>query len=245
MNEKDLLLCNGNIVNYFDHNYSFIVSGIGLRIEEDVIITNNSKTWEHKVKKQDKIIRITNKHGSFDLDVIEKKKSIEVLHSPNLPKFYSNSSSINIVPQSYLYNLNTELKFIVTDDYSCRIIPFDGLYRYIKVSSRTNIIKNISSQEETAIEALREMISERDFRKYLRDGFILVKGKSGKIYQIFRQYQHIKVWKHGRITEEICIGFKNGKIPLTDKVLAFKIMIETDENDFWKFGNIYKMNIAA
>jgi hypothetical protein len=111
-----------------------------------------------------------------------------------------------------------------------------------------NDLKDITIQEfeQTALETLREMISEREFRNYLRYGFILVRGQSGRIYQIFKNKQHTKVWEQGKLVEEICVRIEgNVHVPPTDNVIAFKTMIETSEDFFKSSGNIYKMDKTA
>ena len=111
----------------------------------------------------------------------------------------------------------------------------------IIVKSRALPIVNESPQENKAIETLREMISEQEFRKYLKYGFILVRGKSDLTYQVFRNKSHTMVWKNGKVIEEICIRIKDKNIPPTDNVIAFKTIIETNETNFHKLGNVYKM----
>lgn len=115
----------------------------------------------------------------------------------------------------------------------------------IIVKSRAMPIYGASQSEMVAIESLREMITEADFRKYLVHGFILVKGQSGRIYQIFRNRAHTIVWEKGTVVEEVCVRIRSHKIPLTDNVIAFKILIETSEEEFKKLGNVYNMAEAA
>lgn len=107
-------------------------------------------------------------------------------------------------------------------------------------SQRGRVIKSKEENEQTAIETLREMITEKDFRKYIKYGFLLVRGESGAIYQIFRDNWHTKVWKSGKMVEEICVRLKRG-VPPTDNIIAFKTLIESSEEDFKKLGNVYKM----
>jgi hypothetical protein len=111
----------------------------------------------------------------------------------------------------------------------------------IHVKSRARFYQTFPRNEWTAIETLREMITEKDFRKFLRYGFILVRGQSGRVYQVFRDRCHTKVWENGRVVEEVCVYLKDGKIPLTDKLIAFKTIIETSEEEFRRLGNVYKM----
>jgi hypothetical protein len=116
---------------------------------------------------------------------------------------------------------------------------------HIWIKSRADEIRNISGNEKVAMRTLRDMISEADFRKYMKYGFISVKAKSGKIYQIFRNRLHTKVYLQGELVEEICVMMKGSNIPPTDKIIAFKTIIETDENAFKKMGNVYPMKKAA
>lgn len=118
----------------------------------------------------------------------------------------------------------------------------------IQIKSRASSIEKYpgeSEPERRALETLREIISEEEFRKYLRYGFVLVKGKSGATYQIFRNASHCKVWLNGQLIEEVCVRIKDEQVPKTDKIIAFKTIIETSEEQFKKLGNVYKMAKAA
>ena len=115
----------------------------------------------------------------------------------------------------------------------------------IHVKSRAQKLSNIPANEQIAMDTLREMISETEFRKYLKYGFVLVPGKSGNVYQVFRNDSHTRVWRGGKVIEEICVRISYGvKAPTTDNVIAFKTMIEADEKEFKKIGNVYKMEAA-
>jgi len=105
---------------------------------------------------------------------------------------------------------------------------------------------NPERNEALAIETLREMITEEEFKRFIARGFITVQGRSGKTYQIFRNNWHTKVWVGGKLVEEICVRI-SGKVkaPATDNLIAFKAMIEADEEEFRKIGNVYKFNRAA
>jgi len=115
----------------------------------------------------------------------------------------------------------------------------------IIVKSRTRPLNGISDQEWKAIDTLREMITESEYRKYIKYGFLLVRGISGRIYQVFRENQHTKVWKDGKLIEEICVRIADRGIPETDSVIALKIMIETNEDEARKMANVYPMKKAA
>jgi hypothetical protein len=112
------------------------------------------------------------------------------------------------------------------------------------VKSRAQEISKIPSNEWMAIQTLRDMITETEYRKYLKDGFISIKGQSGKIYKISKHGWHTKVFLKGDLIEEICVRLK-GDVPPTDNVIAFKTMIETDEEYFASLGNRYIMKKVA
>jgi hypothetical protein len=115
----------------------------------------------------------------------------------------------------------------------------------VVVKSRADEMREISPQEQVAMDTLREMISEADYRKYLKYGFVVVKGDSGDSYQIFRNRQHLKVWRKNVLVEEICVRIKDWGVPPTDKVIAFITMIRADEEEFKAMGNRYKMSQYA
>ena len=110
----------------------------------------------------------------------------------------------------------------------------------IRIPRRGALVAGIAANEARAVSTLREDLSETEFRKYIKYGFVLVPGKSGKTYQVFRNQDHTKVWKGGKLLEEICVRIANSKCPPTDNVVAFKTMIEADEEYFRKCGNVYK-----
>ena len=115
----------------------------------------------------------------------------------------------------------------------------------IIVKSRADFYDTIPENEWKAIETLREMITELEFRKYLKYGFVLVKGQSGKVYQVYRSRSHTKIWFKGELIAEVCVRLKDMGIPPTDNVIAFKTMIEFSEEDFVKAGNYYNFKKAG
>jgi len=112
---------------------------------------------------------------------------------------------------------------------------------YVPVKYRVTSYSKVPENEQIAMDTLRESITEEEFRKYIKFGFILVKGQEGKTYQVFKNRSHTKVWKNDKVIEEICIHIKDYNIPPTDSVIAFRTMIKTSEEYFKKMGNVYKM----
>jgi hypothetical protein len=112
----------------------------------------------------------------------------------------------------------------------------------IQIKSRAELPKIIPDNERIAMETLREVITEAEFRKYIKYGFIMVKGESGDDYQIFRNKSHTKVWRAGKVIEEVCVRIKHEEeAPPTDNVIAFRTIIQSNELAFKKLGNVYKM----
>jgi hypothetical protein len=123
-----------------------------------------------------------------------------------------------------------------------------GLGLTIIVKTHSNPIFNICGPEGIAIETLREQITEEEWRRYIKNGFLSVKGASGKIYQLPRgagYSPHVKVWENGALVAEICAYITDDSIPPTDRVLAFKAMIEADEGELWRRGNVFNMKPAV
>lgn len=176
---------------------------------------------------------------------------------PTGPDDYINNSGVKIFsPTDINYRMEAEIKFDtpMTKEREAAVaktLRFQRKSQQLKdnmtiiVHSRAQPVRIAEKNEMTAIETLREMITEADFRKYMAHGFILVKGESGCVYQIFRSRAHTIVWEKGEVVEEVCVRIKDRKIPPTDNVIAFKILIESSEEDFKKLGNAYNMRQAA
>lgn len=162
------------------------------------------------------------------------------------------SSSVEVTFRTDQYNLSTEGNICLGSngvEWSMPASKQDFARRQmrsnlvIKTKTRAEefALQGAPQNELLALETLREMVSEEAFRKYLKYGFILVEGQDGRVYQIFRNKWHTKVWRGGQLIEEICVRISSDvKAPATDNVVAFKTMIEADEDEFRKIGNVYR-----
>ena len=84
---------------------------------------------------------------------------------------------------------------------------------------------------------LRDMLTEKEFRRYITNGFIMVKGESGHWYQVFNSAAEIvRVWKNGKMIGKLCIH-TDYNVPRTDHVINMKLMIELDERSIWLGAN--------
>jgi hypothetical protein len=92
-------------------------------------------------------------------------------------------------------------------------------------------------RETKARETLRMIVGEEQFRCFIKRGFVTVRGKSGKVYQIFHKSHHLTyVWENGQCIERLCIYLK-GSFPPTDFVITLFLMILNHEERVWEVGN--------
>jgi len=108
----------------------------------------------------------------------------------------------------------------------------------IKIGRGRPIGIDIDPAEIKARETLRDMITEKDWRRFITNGFIMVKGQSGFWYQIFSKGKgDIRVFKHGKKVHTICIH-TDAECPPSDHVINMKVMVELDEPSVWNGGNV-------
>lgn len=111
----------------------------------------------------------------------------------------------------------------------------------IKSVSRS-LERSISLEEQKARDSLRDLITEKDWRRYVTNGFIMVKGEH-YWYQIFNR-GNIGVFHKGKKTHSICIH-TDKSCPPTDHVLNMKILAEIDERQIWRGGNVHTLNAES
>lgn len=139
---------------------------------------------------------------------------------------------------------------LLTKGHTPKFDPVEVTRRIAKVNLQ---IKGITERKTTknrskltapelkARDTLRDLISEREWRRYVCNGYVLVPGGSGKVYQVFANHKgrHIKVYEKGKALHELCIH-SNGGVPDTDHVLNCMLLIQHDEDDFIKQCNLHK-----
>jgi hypothetical protein len=105
--------------------------------------------------------------------------------------------------------------------------------------TRESLAAKVSEAELRARDTLRDMLTESEWRRYVTNGFIMVKGQSGRWYQVFnRSNERIRVYENGKHINNICIH-TDGECPPTDHVISMKILLEIDEQAVLKGGNIH------
>jgi len=96
----------------------------------------------------------------------------------------------------------------------------------------------VQANEIKARETLRDMITEAEWRRYVTNGFVMVKAPSGLWYQIFKDMQRIRVYKNNQHVESLCI-YTDRQCPPSDHVINMKLMIEMDEMALRQSANVY------
>jgi hypothetical protein len=105
---------------------------------------------------------------------------------------------------------------------------------------RRNAVKQAERENELrARSTLRRVIGEDQYRRFMKNGFIVVRGQSGKTYQIFPGYNKTVVWENGKKIEELCVVL-SGDFPPTDSMIMRYLMILNDENDFRQRANVFR-----
>jgi len=171
-----------------------------------------------------------------------------------LEKNYTAPPIPHLEEQPYRMHLHgIDLEFEVLCDSYEEVPNYNAatIKQVIKEVLKNNIKLIMPSRQETltiqasiaemkARETLRDMLSEKDYRKYLINGFVMVQGDSGKWYQIFMKQKHVRVYERGKFIKELCIYTSAKECPPTDHVLNLKIMVECDEQAIWDNSNLYE-----
>lgn len=108
---------------------------------------------------------------------------------------------------------------------------------------------NLTEQEVRARTLLYEMIGEREFRRFLRKGFIMVTGASGTLYKIAGGHNliisFVKNQKGQYVPHErFCVQFEDYNLPYTDGILMRKLLVEFDEFQLRKASNVWAIESA-
>lgn len=107
-----------------------------------------------------------------------------------------------------------------------------------RVRANKTDFRSAKENEIVALTLLRQMVSDEVFKKYLKYGFVTIKGASGLTYQIQRKSHLIKVWNLGNLVCTLCVYLRDQTIPPTDEVVAKMLICECDEIDIWRRANI-------
>ncbi len=86
-------------------------------------------------------------------------------------------------------------------------------------------------REIRARETLCRVLGENNFRRFLRTGFVTVRGRSGDVYQIFPGHGITNVYRNGKEVDRLCVVLR-GHFPPTDSLIMRYLLILNDENEF-------------
>jgi hypothetical protein len=112
------------------------------------------------------------------------------------------------------------------------------------IIARKPIQPPTDARELRARETLRRLIGEDGYRGFLKNGFVSVRGSSGKIYQLFPGHQFTRVFKDGERLEDLCIVLKE-QYPPTDSLLMRYVILLNDEARFAKIANRHPAYAAS
>jgi|SRR5262252_243051 len=99
------------------------------------------------------------------------------------------------------------------------------------IGSRKSIQVTADERERRARDTLRRVLGESKFRTFIKQGFVSVKAKSGKVYQIFPGNGITCVYDQGQMVERLCVVL-TGNFPPTDSLIMRYILILNNEEMF-------------
>lgn len=146
---------------------------------------------------------------------------------------------------------NTSNSYITTtddtwwvDEYKARHIPtpsekLRGIIQArqapLIIGTRKPIKLTTDPKEVRARETLLRVLGEEKYRGFMRNGFVSVRGKSGKVYQIYPGHDITKVYQNGQMVERLCVVL-TGSFPPTDALIMRFLLILNDEEEFRSFA---------
>jgi len=109
----------------------------------------------------------------------------------------------------------------------------------VKQGASKMLNRDITPEELKSRNLLRDMLTEKDWRRYVTNGFIMVEGKSGKWYQIFNKSAGycVGVFEKNQKIASLCIHTVKD-CPPTDHVINMKVLVELDEEQIYKGSNV-------
>lgn len=103
------------------------------------------------------------------------------------------------------------------------------------VPNRKPLVAAPDIREIRARETLRRIVGDDRFRRFLKNAFIHVRGKSGKSYQIFTGHGMTNVFENGQQVERLCVVL-DGDFAPTDSLLMRYLLILNSEEEFRKLA---------
>lgn len=169
-----------------------------------------------------------------DVDVDSCASTCDVNVTQDIYEAQLNATwTVGDVETDYVQYNQNKLKYAVKQAVRSNLL--------IRTNSRSKIGNiELTPQELKARQTLRDIISEKEWRRYITNGFIMAKGQSGKFYQIFIDRSHTIVWESNEKIKELCIVAADG-CPPTDHVITIKTLVELDEKSVWDGANLHEL----
>jgi molybdopterin-binding protein len=102
---------------------------------------------------------------------------------------------------------------------------------------RSGIGHSLSSSEQKARETLALVVGKREFRRFLKHGFVSVRNAiSGRTYQIFSGTIMTRVYEAGKCIQRLCVVLPY-KYPPTDSVIVRALMAWNNEEELWRLSH--------
>jgi hypothetical protein len=86
-------------------------------------------------------------------------------------------------------------------------------------------------RERRARGTLRRVLGEQKFRNFIKCGFVSVKARSGRVYQVFPGHGITCVYEGETMVERLCVVL-TGNFPPTDSLIVRYLMILNNEQQF-------------
>jgi len=153
-------------------------------------------------------------------------------HSANVVTF---TATTGIVWPSYVTTLTPPLP--VSERF--RQILRSRQIPMLLLSTRSPIKTATEERELRARETLRRLLGDGKFQRFLRNGFVSVQGKSGKVYQIYPGHGMTVVYNRGTPIEKLCVVLRGDFTPV-DSLITRYVMILHDEQQFRALANVWQ-----
>jgi hypothetical protein len=102
---------------------------------------------------------------------------------------------------------------------------------------REGIGQTTDVREMRARATLRRVVGDEQFKRFLKSGFVTVKGKSGLVYQIKQRTHMVTAYEKGKAVERLCV-FLAGEFPPTDQIIVLYLMFLNNETQVRATANI-------
>jgi hypothetical protein len=110
------------------------------------------------------------------------------------------------------------------------------------IVSRKSVVLAATVPETRARQTLRRVIGDDEYYAFLKNGFITVKGKSGRFYQLYPGHDFTRVWEDGKMIEQLCVVL-SGNFPATDALLMRYVILLNDEEHFRSLANKHSARV--